>query len=109
LLGSTPMQVNDWVKGRRPVPAVKHVALFLIAHTLRGMIGRAPAESPYTKRAHLLHDAVGNWADLALDEAFGGGRIPDHVCDPALDLANQALEKLGGGYVTIDLLNEEAQ
>jgi DNA-binding transcriptional regulator YdaS (Cro superfamily) len=101
LLGCTPMQVNDWAKGRRPIPAVKHCALALTMMTLCGAIGKAPA-GPHAKRAQLLEEAVRHWTSLAFEEVHPE-KMPFHKVEAAVGLANEALEKLGGGCVAEEI------
>ena len=95
LLGCSPMQVNDWVKRRRPIPLVKHHALLLFMITLTGIIGfvdEDPPEGPYARRARLLHDAIIGWSALAADEFPND--LPEHVNVAGEDLCRQMLAKL---------------
>jgi hypothetical protein len=69
LLGCTPMQVNDWVKGRRPIPAVKHHALAIFVGGLAGIFDEGEiTESAYSKRARLLQSAIVGWLKLAIED-----------------------------------------
>jgi transcriptional regulator with XRE-family HTH domain len=69
LLGCTPMQVNDWVKGRRPIPAVKHHALAIFVGGLAGIFDEGEiTETAYSKRARLLQSAILGWLKLAIEE-----------------------------------------
>lgn len=128
LLGCHPVQVSDWVHGKRRIPPVKHYALALLLFSLIGMLGHAPA-GPHEARAKLLENTVKNLVRLALDEAFrvdskipdhvseGDARdvvrlglaepleggmpkiLPDHVVDEGIALADQMLHKLGGYWL----------
>jgi hypothetical protein len=69
LLGCTPMQVNDWVKGRRPIPAVKHHALAIFVGGLAGIFDEGDiTDTAYSRRARLLQAAIFGWLKLAVEE-----------------------------------------
>jgi hypothetical protein len=85
------MQVNSWVKGRRPIPPVKHYALAIFLLLMIGMIGEAP-DGHHKARAKLLEDAVITLVQLALDKALP--KIPNHVVDAGMALADQMLARL---------------
>jgi hypothetical protein len=97
LLGITPMVVNGWVKGRRPIPPFRHAAMIIFMMTLAGVIDEAPGDTPQARRARLISDAVMRWIDLALDELLVPPQtvLPDHVLEPAEALANAMLSKFG--------------
>jgi hypothetical protein len=100
LLGITPMQVNDWAKGRRRIPPVKHYALCLVMITLCGIMGKAPPASLYTKRATMLESFVRDLVTLALDDV-APKKLPEHITNAGMELAQEALQKLGG-YLYIE-------
>jgi hypothetical protein len=98
LLGCSPMQVNDWVKGRRPIPPVKHMALIALMHSLSGVVTKAPDNLP-VPLAQKLNEVVFELTKLALQEVNSGPPRAPGVFEAAMDLANEALAKLGGGCV----------
>jgi hypothetical protein len=93
LLGCTPMQVNDWARGRRRIPPVKHFALCMVMSALCGVFGKAPPDNPHAKRAHMLEKFVMALVTLALDEAAPKGS-PEHTTDAGMELAQQVLQNI---------------
>jgi hypothetical protein len=99
LLGCTPMQVNDWVKGRRPIPAVKHHALAIFVGAMSGIFHDPAPDTYHSRRARLLQSAVLGWLTLAVEEegamsaTLQRERVGQESLRPA-ELAHQMLAKL---------------
>jgi hypothetical protein len=93
LLGCTPMQVNDWVKGRRPIPAVKHHALAIFVGGLAGIFDEGEiTDTAYSKRARLLQTAIASWLRLAVEEE---GAMSATLATPSpAELAHQMFARL---------------
>jgi hypothetical protein len=93
LLGCTPMQVNDWVKGRRPIPAIKHHALAIFVGGLAGIFDEGEiSDTAYSKRARLLQSAILGWLKIALEEE--GAMSATFAHPHPQELAHQMLARL---------------
>ena len=93
LLGCTPMQVNDWVKGRRPIPPAKHHALAIFVGGLAGIFDEGEiGDTAYTRRARLLRSAIVGWLKFAIEEE--GAMMATFAKPHPEELAHQMLAKL---------------
>jgi hypothetical protein len=92
LLGCTPMQVNDWVKGRRRIPPTKHHALAIFIGGLAGIFDEGDiGDTAYSRRARLLQSAILGWLTLAVEEE-GAMSATLATANPA-ELARQMFAK----------------
>jgi hypothetical protein len=81
ICGVSPVAVNQWANGQRPIPRVKHVALLLIVGFIREML--VDTDHP---RVAAACEIVLKWLILAREEV---GEHPDEVFFAALSIANQ--------------------
>jgi hypothetical protein len=69
LMGISPEALNQFIKGKRPLPHVRYLALLYLVGRLTGAIGAVyPPQSRYARRAALACESAKRWAELARDE-----------------------------------------
>jgi hypothetical protein len=65
----SPVTVNHWAIGKKPIAHVRQMALLFLVTRLVGIVGaNFPPQSRYARRAAVARDAATAWAKLARDE-----------------------------------------
>jgi hypothetical protein len=65
----SPVTVNHWAIGKKPIPHVRQLALLFLVTRLVGIVGaKFPPNTRYARRAAITRDAATAWAALARAE-----------------------------------------
>jgi hypothetical protein len=69
LMGISPEAIHQFIKGKKPLPIVRALALQFLVTRLTGLVGAAyPPPTRYARRAQIAIDAAKAWCQLARDE-----------------------------------------